>query len=138
MFKVTVTGMASVSASTMSGGEDDGGGMPVEQGVVTSHTAIVFSSDIVSLAGTGADAGSKSTLFDKGWKFEDLGVGGLGKQVGAHFANTHSTLWRSPLGALLVCLRIPSVLIGPWLACTWSSDDCRCGSSARVWIGCSA
>lgn len=79
LFKVTVLNITGVSASAVSGGDGGGQGAPLREGVVTTHSRLTFTSEAVALGGADA-AGQNKTLFDKGWKFEDLGVGGLGKQ----------------------------------------------------------
>jgi len=50
-------------------------GAAVPVGVVTEHSNLTFVSDVVNFAGTSS---AKKSLFDPNWKFEDMGIGGLG------------------------------------------------------------
>ena len=62
----------------------EGGQPPGGYGVVTTQTKISFCTaegSAVMLSGGAATAGgSQQSLFDKGWKFDDMGIGGLGAQ----------------------------------------------------------
>eukprot|EP00041_Stephanoeca_diplocostata_P039742 m.1637665 g.1637665 ORF g.1637665 m.1637665 type:complete len:754 (+) comp26004_c0_seq1:96-2357(+) len=78
MFKCTVKAMTSVKMGA--GDEDDvDGGKEVHEGVVTASTQMLFTSTAVSLAGS-ATSVEKKSIFDPGWKFDDMGIGGLGGQ----------------------------------------------------------
>eukprot|EP00040_Diaphanoeca_grandis_P037746 m.249273 g.249273 ORF g.249273 m.249273 type:complete len:743 (-) comp33871_c4_seq1:177-2405(-) len=70
VFKITVTGMEAVK---MDGGQEE-----ATSGIITSGTNLTFASDVVNFGGQGGQ--KKQTLFDPGWKYEDMGIGGLGSQ----------------------------------------------------------
>lgn len=79
-FKASVSAMAGLDKSGMAG-ED---GPPKRVGVVTEQTKITFTiaeGSMVTLAGKNVKGGGQQkSLFDAGWKFEDMGIGGLGAQ----------------------------------------------------------
>lgn len=78
MFKCTVKSMTAVKGAVVAGADDAATpGAGVSVGVVTEHSNLNFTSDVVNFAGTSS---AKKSLFDPKWKFEDMGIGGLGSQ----------------------------------------------------------
>jgi len=77
-FKGTIMKMTSLGAA---GTADDGKDILV--GVLSEQTKLTFTvpgTSNVTLAGSGGGASSQKSLFDQGWKFDDMGIGGLGGQ----------------------------------------------------------
>ena len=83
-FEVTVVQMTGLSDSAVTGASGgDSGEVPL--GVLTSQTAVLFQTEDGSgpaLSGSAqpSGGGEQKSLFDPGWKFDDMGVGGLGTQ----------------------------------------------------------
>lgn len=102
-FKCTVKGMTGLDSQ---GGK---GGKAIGVGVLNDATAIVFEtteSTGISLSGKNIKGGTQQqSLFDAGWKFDDMGIGGLSTQFRCvpHYLAWFAYIWLTRLYSVYIC-----------------------------------